>query len=149
MMKYILLTVICTIVISDLGLADEVGSPSRQESIGVGTGAVLGGSVGGPVGSILGAALGSWLGDRFYKEQTAKLEFEQRWEALKDEFVALFMEAFSESELMEMAAFYETPTGQKAIEKTPQLVQRGAQIGARRVKQNKAELERLILAGAK
>ena len=85
MMKYILLTVICTIAISDLGLADEIGSPSRQESIGVGTGAVLGGSVGGPVGSILGAALGSWLGDRFYKEQTAKLEFEQRWEALKDE----------------------------------------------------------------
>ena len=85
MIKYILLTVICTIVISDLGLADEVGSPSRQESIGVGTGAVLGGSVGGPVGSILGAALGSWLGDRFYKEQTAKLEFEQRFESLKDE----------------------------------------------------------------
>ncbi len=52
MMKYILLTVICTIAISDLGLADEVGSPSRQESIGVGTGAVLGGSVGGPVGSM-------------------------------------------------------------------------------------------------
>jgi len=85
MMKYILLTVICTIVISDLGLADEVGPPSRQESIGVGAGAVLGGSVGGPVGSILGAALGSWLGDRFYKEQTAKLEFEQRWEVLRDE----------------------------------------------------------------
>ena len=41
MMKYILLTVICTIVISDLGLADEVGSPSRQESIGVGTGQFL------------------------------------------------------------------------------------------------------------
>ncbi len=85
MMKYILLTVICTIVISDLGLADEVGPPSRQESIGVGAGAVLGGSVGGPVGSILGAALGSWLGDRFYKEQAAKLEFEQRWEVLRDE----------------------------------------------------------------
>jgi hypothetical protein len=71
------------------------------------------------------------------------------WEALKDEFVALYMEVFTESELREMTAFYETPTGQKAIEKTPQIVQRGAQIGARRVKQNKAELERLILAGAK
>mgnify|MGYP003308959037 CR=1 FL=1 len=64
-MKCNWLTVICTNVICDLGLADEVGSPSRQESIGVGTGAVLGGSVGGPVGSILGAALGSWLGELF------------------------------------------------------------------------------------
>ncbi|MEE3197918.1 MAG: OmpA family protein [Pseudomonadota bacterium] len=85
MMKCILLTVICVTVISDVSLADKVGPPSRQESIGVGTGAVLGGSVGGPFGSILGAALGSWLGDRFHKEQTAKLEFEQRWEVLRDE----------------------------------------------------------------
>ena len=30
MMKCIFLTVICTIVICDLGLTDEVGSPSRH-----------------------------------------------------------------------------------------------------------------------
>ena len=36
---------------------------SKQEKIGVGTGAVVGAAAGGPVGLILGAAVGAYLGD--------------------------------------------------------------------------------------
>ena len=71
------------------------------------------------------------------------------WEALKDDFLSLYMESFTETELREMIAFYQTPTGKKAIKMMPELVQKGAQIGMRRVQQNKADLQRLILQGAK
>ena len=38
---------------------------SKQESIGVGTGAVIGAIAGGPVGLIIGAAIGAKIGDEF------------------------------------------------------------------------------------
>ena len=47
-------------------------------------------------------------------------------------------------ELKELTAFYETPTGKKTIEKMPQLMAQGAQIGAARVQENMAELQAMI-----
>lgn len=40
---------------------------SREESTGVGIGAIIGGVAGGPIGAIVGGALGAKLGDEFYK----------------------------------------------------------------------------------
>ena len=71
------------------------------------------------------------------------------WDALKEEFLALYMESFTEAELKEMTAFYRTPTGKKAIRLMPELVQKGAEIGIRRVENNRRELQRLIVEGKK
>lgn len=38
-------------------------APSKQEKIGVGSGAIVGAAAGGPVGLIIGAAVGAYLGD--------------------------------------------------------------------------------------
>ncbi|TDJ34372.1 MAG: hypothetical protein E2O53_08330 [Gammaproteobacteria bacterium] len=46
------------------------GSTSKEEGIGVGTGAVIGGFAGGPVGIILGAAFGAKLGDAMHRRDT-------------------------------------------------------------------------------
>jgi outer membrane protein OmpA-like peptidoglycan-associated protein len=43
-------------------------SASKQENIGVGTGAVIGGVAAGPVGLIIGAAIGGGIGHNFYKK---------------------------------------------------------------------------------
>lgn len=48
-------------------------SASREESIGVGAGAVIGGVAGGPLGIILGAAIGARLGDE-YHERNEKVD---------------------------------------------------------------------------
>ena len=59
-------TTIATLVtISILALTSQTASAaaSREENIGVGTGAVVGALAGGPVGFIIGAALGAKLGD--------------------------------------------------------------------------------------
>ena len=85
MMKRILLAVICTVMFAQLGWTDESDRASKPEAIGVGGGAAIGGVAGGPVGLILGAALGGWLGDRFHDERTARVDYAQRWEAVKAE----------------------------------------------------------------
>ena len=53
--------------------AAEAGQASRQETIGFGTGAVVGAAAGGPVGFLVGAALGAKLGD-MYHEKDARNE---------------------------------------------------------------------------
>lgn len=41
---------------------------SKQESIGVGAGAIVGAAAGGPVGLIVGAAVGAYLGDNLHRK---------------------------------------------------------------------------------
>ena len=68
------------------------------------------------------------------------------WESLKPEFVLIYSEAFTASELREINAFYATDTGKKTIEKMPTLMGQGAQIGAARVQGNIGELQSMIKA---
>ena len=44
------------------------GGASKEETIGVGTGSVIGAMAGGPFGLIIGAALGAKIGDSFHKK---------------------------------------------------------------------------------
>jgi outer membrane protein OmpA-like peptidoglycan-associated protein len=60
-MKY--LTSIAAITILALSTQAASAAGSREEKIGVGSGALIGAVAGGPVGLILGAALGGKLGD--------------------------------------------------------------------------------------
>ena len=66
------------------------------------------------------------------------------WESLKTEYVDIYVSEFSEKELRDMIAFYETDTGKKAMSKLPQLMSRGAQIGSRRVQENAHILRQMI-----
>jgi uncharacterized protein len=66
------------------------------------------------------------------------------WDSLKDEIIAIYADAFSEEELREINQFYQTPVGRKVVEKTPELVGKGMQLGARRVQMNQAELQQMI-----
>ncbi len=52
------------------------GKASKEENIGVGSGAVIGAAAGGPVGFIIGAAIGAKLGDAWHdkNERLASLE---------------------------------------------------------------------------
>jgi hypothetical protein len=51
---------------------------AKEESIGLGSGAVIGAAAGGPIGFVLGAAFGGWLGDRFHHERTARVAADGR-----------------------------------------------------------------------
>lgn len=68
------------------------------------------------------------------------------YEALKDELIDLHVKEFTEEELKEIAAFYRSPAGKKFIEKQPIMMQKGAELGMRRVQENTAELTQMIQA---
>ncbi|MDG9669016.1 DUF2059 domain-containing protein [Hahella sp. CR1] len=78
---------------------------------------------------------------RYFKKQMS-------YDTLKGEFVKIYADAFTEKELNEIVAFYQTETGQKAIQKMPELMSKGAQLGASRVQANIQELQQMIKAEA-
>jgi outer membrane protein OmpA-like peptidoglycan-associated protein len=56
------------------GSSETPKKASKQETIGVFTGLVLGAVAGGPIGAALGSGAGAWLGDRYHKQLLAKQE---------------------------------------------------------------------------
>jgi len=65
-------------------------------------------------------------------------------ESLHKEVVDLYTELFTEKEIREITAFYKTKTGQKALEKLPEVMQRAMQIAQTHVMQNMGELQNIL-----
>jgi uncharacterized protein len=63
---------------------------------------------------------------------------------LESEMAQIYMGAFSESELRELAAFYKTPIGQKALSTMPTVMKQGADLGMKRAQEHAAELQEMI-----
>ncbi|HYU31394.1 MAG TPA: DUF2059 domain-containing protein [Thermoanaerobaculia bacterium] len=68
------------------------------------------------------------------------------WDAIGPQMIDLYMRTFTESELRDLVAFYRTPTGRKALEKMPALMQEGVKIGESIAQQHSGELENMIKA---
>lgn len=68
------------------------------------------------------------------------------YESLKPGMIDIYTEAYTLQELKDINAFYQTPTGKKTITKMPELMGKGAQLGASRVQENIAELNGMIEA---
>ena len=58
--------------------------------------------------------------------------------------VGVYAEFFSESELRQLIAFYQSPVGRRLATVSPELTRRGAEIGAAVAEAHTAELEALI-----
>ena len=65
-------------------------------------------------------------------------------ESLRGEFIKMYMNTFTESELIELNKFYNTKTGQKALKTAPQLMAEGAALGQQRVEENILDLQNMI-----
>jgi hypothetical protein len=70
------------------------------------------------------------------------------WDNFGPRVTTMYVESFTESELREMTAFYRTPTGRKALALMPEMMQRGALIGAEIAKEHTPELEQMVKARA-
>ncbi len=88
---------ICAVAM--FGAEAHAAKASKSETVGVGSGAVIGAAAGGPVGLIIGAAIGAKIGDNYHKknEQVASLESslgesEQRVAGLEGDVNALISE---------------------------------------------------------
>ena len=63
------------------------------------------------------AAMGEWFDD------------EIKWSDIKPKMIDLYVQEFTEQELKDLLAFYQTPAGKKAITKLPVVMRQGAVIG--------------------
>lgn len=63
---------------------------------------------------------------------------------LEDQMVSMFAEMFSEQELKELTAFYQTPVGRKALAKMPEAMRRGGELGAQWARENGSLLDAMI-----
>jgi len=70
------------------------------------------------------------------------------WAALQPHYVKLYMETFSETEIRDMVTFFNTPTGKKAAAKLPELGVKGAELGAKVMKEHMGDLMRLLREAA-
>ncbi len=66
------------------------------------------------------------------------------WEAMKDDMAKIYAAEFTEPELKELNAFYQTPLGKKTLQKMPTLLAKGAEIGQKRVQEHLPELQAAI-----
>jgi hypothetical protein len=65
------------------------------------------------------------------------------------EIARLYTEAFTEDELRQLIAFYKTPVGQKALQKMPELMQKGMAYGQKLAEAHLPELQSMIAARKK
>ncbi len=67
-----------------------------------------------------------------------------KWEEMRPQLAKLYTAAFTEAELAEIIAFYETPTGQKTLAKLPALTQQSMQLSMSGVQANMPEFQRRV-----
>ncbi|MEO1575650.1 MAG: DUF2059 domain-containing protein, partial [Pseudomonadota bacterium] len=83
----------------------------------------------------------SELMDAFEQELKVAIYETVSWARMEKDFLKLYMNVFSESEIRELTAFYRTPLGQKTIEKMPQLTQESMQLTMRYIGEMDARID--------
>jgi len=71
------------------------------------------------------------------------------WEILRDQTASLYAQEFTEKELKDIIAFYNSPTGKKLNQKQPILLQKGATLGQQAVQSHQVELQQMMEAAFK
>lgn len=66
--------------------------------------------------------------DEFSKKAFTLMESEMSWQNLQAEFSNLYAANFTEKEISDMIAFYETDTGRSMVDKMPKVLQESLQI---------------------
>lgn len=58
---------------------------------------------------------------------------EMSWNKMKDEYITLYAETFTEQEMKDTIAFYKSPTGQAFVKKQPELMKRSMEISQKQM----------------
>ena len=66
------------------------------------------------------------------------------WDKLKPDMVKLYTSNFNEQELKDLIAFYESPLGQKVLQKMPTLTAQSAQITQSKLETAVPEVNKLL-----
>ena len=97
------------------------------------------------VGNVLALQLSQSPAMRQHEELLrAFLQRNIGWDAMKEDLIVMYTQAFTETELDEINTFYATPTGQKLINRLPELIKQRDQLAMQRMQENIGELQEEI-----
>ncbi len=65
-------------------------------------------------------------------------------DGIRDPLASLYMDRFSELEIVQLTAFYRTPLGKRTIDEVPKLLEEGGRIGKQKVQEHMDELKDMI-----
>jgi hypothetical protein len=66
---------------------------------------------------------------------------EMQWQEIKDDYIGLYTDSFTERELHQLIQFYSTPLGRKVIEKMPILMEQSMQLGQKKMMKIMPEIQ--------
>ena len=69
---------------------------------------------------------------------------EMSWDNLKDDYISIYAETFTEEELKGIIKFYKTPIGQKFVKETPELMKRSMEISRKQMKELMPKIKSII-----
>ncbi|MXV14641.1 DUF2059 domain-containing protein [Hufsiella ginkgonis] len=90
------------------------------------------------------AAIPEMQRQKFTAAMREFLEKYATWEKMKQAYVDIYMEEFTEGELKDISRFYQTPSGRKFIDKATILSSRSIQVGQKLVKDHPKEMQAII-----
>ena len=61
--------------------------------------------------------------DKYMAAVTRLMQEEMGWDAMKDDFIEIYMTHFTEKEIADLVVFYESDTGRSLTRKMPQIMQ--------------------------
>lgn len=82
--------------------------------------------------------------ERYQAQANAALDRAVGWDKLGPDLVTLYSDAFTEAELKQLIAFYQTPLGSKLLQQMPQLMAISAQRTQERLQAAAPEVDRLL-----
>ena len=68
---------------------------------------------------------------------------EMQWQEIKNDYIGLYTDAFTEQELHQLIQFYSTPLGHKVVEKMPVLMEQSMQLGQKKMMNIMPEIQAL------
>lgn len=83
-------------------------------------------------------------------KKTAMMTFFKKymsWDVIKEDYIKIYMEEFTEKELKDISAFYRTTTGKKMADRQMAIMMKGSELGQKKVQAHMDELMELIKEG--
>lgn len=72
--------------------------------------------------------------DKFMNKIFDALKDEMSWDKMKVDYIQIYMSVYTKEEIQQLIAFYQSPIGQKMIEKTPLLIQQSMIVNQKNMK---------------
>ena len=80
---------------------------------------------------------------RYLQQINELVAREMQWQGIKNDYVELYTNAFTEQELRQLIQFYSTPLGQKVVEKMPVLMEQSMIVGQKKMMKIMPEIQAL------